>query len=139
MNTLRINCILLIDDSVTDTEFHALQIRKANVCNHLKFARDGQEALDYIIKSSGNINNDHPHADLIYLDVNMPRMDAFQFLHEYSGLDLTLKAKAVILMPGSEMNPAEIEKIKTLKIVDELQIKPLLAESVTRTVQKYFG
>jgi CheY-like chemotaxis protein len=134
-----INCILLIDDNPADNEFHTIKIKKAQVCNHIKIAIDGPKALDYLIKSGQEEQSEtFPKPDLIFLDINMPGMNGFEFLEEYKKLDDKLKSKAVIVMLSTSLNPDDQKKAAENTDVKEFQNKPLDVKILQDTIDKYF-
>jgi len=134
-----INCILLIDDNPADNEYHTIIIKKAHVCNHVKIAIDGPKALDYIIKSGEEGQSEtYPKPDLIFLDINMPGMNGFEFLEEYEKLDDKLKSKVVIVMLSTSLNPDDEKKATENKEVKEFQNKPLDIKLLQNTIEKYF-
>ena len=135
----KINCILLIDDSPADNEFHKIKIMKADVCNHIQIVTRGQKALEYIIKAGEpNQSESFPTPDLIYLDINMPGMNGFEFLGEYKKLDNKLKSKVVIIMLTTSLNPDDREKAIATEEVTDFQNKPLTVEMLHETIEKYF-
>lgn len=135
----KINCILLIDDNPADNEYHKIIIAEANICSHVQVAVDGRKALDYIIKSGEpNQSEAFPKPDLIYLDINMPGMNGFEFLEEYDKLEERLKAKVVIIMLTTSLNPDDKERANMTKEVNEFQNKPLTVEILHETLEKYF-
>ena len=95
----KVNCILLIDDNEADNVFHKIRITKADVTNHIEVATSGNAALDYIKKAGepGQAET-NPKPDIIFLDINMPGMNGFEFLEEYKKLDERLKSKVIIVM-----------------------------------------
>ena len=129
----------MIDDNHADNEYHKIIIAEANVCNHVQVAIDGRKALDYIIKS-GEVNQseDFPKPDLIYLDINMPGLNGFEFLEEYHKLDERLKAKVVIIMLTTSLNPDDKIRAMDTKEVAEFENKPLTVEMLHETLEKYF-
>jgi len=134
-----INCILLIDDNPADNEFHMIKIKKAQVCKHIKIAIDGPKALDYLIKSGQEGQSEtYPKPDLIFLDINMPGMNGFEFLEEYHKLDDKLKSKVVIVMLSTSLNPDDQKKATENKDVMEFQNKPLDIKTLQETIDKYF-
>jgi len=134
-----IKCILLVDDNPADNRFHEIRIRKAGVCDRIEKVTSGQEALDYILKSGDPGNDDtHPKPDLIFLDINMPGMNGFEFLEEYKKLDEKLKSKVVIVMLTNSLNPDDQKRAMATKEVSEFQNKPLSVKTVQDMIEKYF-
>jgi CheY-like chemotaxis protein len=135
----KINCILLIDDNPADNEFHAIKIRKAGVCNHIQTVNGGQKALDYLIQSGEPGQAEaFPKPDLIYLDINMPGMNGFEFLEVYKKLNEQLKSEILIIMLTTSLNPDDRERALATEEVNELQNKPLTVEMLLETIEKYF-
>ncbi len=54
---------------------------------------DGEEALDYMID---NLYKDEELPDVIFLDINMPIMDGFQFMEEYVKLKPKMNKKITV-------------------------------------------
>jgi CheY-like chemotaxis protein len=135
----KVNCILLIDDNPADNLFHNIYIKKADVCNHVEVATNGRKALDYIIKSGNpNQSEEFPKPELIYLDINMPGMNGFEFLDEYHKLEENLKSKIVIVMLTTSLNPDDKKRALSSREVSEFQNKPLTVEVIRETIDKYF-
>src|SRR5687768_7642245 len=88
----KLNCIMLVDDNHDDNFFHERAIKKNNLESIVITKNSGKEALEYL-KSKTD-----PHSDLIFLDINMPGMNGWEFLKEYNLLDKELQSGAVIIM-----------------------------------------
>jgi CheY-like chemotaxis protein len=129
----KVNCILLIDDNEADNIFHSRVIRKAGVCDHVEIANDGQEALNYLAKC---VDGQFLTPDIIFLDINMPGMNGFEFLEEYAKLDLKLKSKMVVFMLTSSFMPEDSEKAMKTGDITEFLNKPLTVKMVQDIVEK---
>lgn len=140
MKMKKINCILIIDDSPADNTFHKIIIAKADVCNTVKVVNDGLEGLEYLKKcgEEPQPSATYPVPDLILLDINMPRMNGFEFLEEYHKLEAELKSKIVIVMLTVSLNPDDRKKALENKEVTEFQNKPLTVEKMQEIIEKYF-
>jgi len=135
----KINCILLVDDNPADNQFHQIKISKAGVTNYVKIATSGQDALNYLAKAGEpGHTEDFPKPDLIYLDINMPGMNGFEFLEEYKKLEEKLKSKVVIIMLTTSLNPDDRDRALATKQVTEFQNKPLTIETLHEIIEKYF-
>jgi two-component system, chemotaxis family, sensor histidine kinase and response regulator PixL len=80
--------VLLIDDSLTLRQALALTLEKAEY--QVAQAGDGSEALAYLRRNPGSIN-------LIICDVEMPRLNGFEFLSQVRH-DLTLAKIPVVML-----------------------------------------
>lgn len=134
-----INCILLVDDNPADNEYHKIIIKESNLCKVVKVATNGHLALEYLRKAGEpNPSIDYPKPDLIYLDINMPVMNGFEFLEEYHKLDESLKSKIVIVMLSTSLHPNDKNKALQDNEVTKFQNKPLTVEMIKFISEKYF-
>lgn len=75
--------ILIVEDDPVDREMIELAFKRAEVERPVVTVSDGQEALDYLT-AQGRFR-DRPSSDLpmvIVLDLDMPRMDGYEFLRQ---------------------------------------------------------
>ncbi|MCE3254191.1 MAG: two-component system response regulator [Cellvibrio sp.] len=78
-NPAKVN-ILLVDDDDVAAEAVVRSLRKHTVDFPITLARDGIEALEILRRTHADLSIEKPY--LILLDLNMPRMNGFEFLQE---------------------------------------------------------
>ena len=71
---------MIVDDDAVSVMAIKRAIKKLKIVNPVVVAKDGQEALDMLRGDCDNERLLPPY--LITLDLNMPRMDGFEFLEE---------------------------------------------------------
>jgi CheY-like chemotaxis protein len=134
----KINCILLIDDNPADNAYHKIVIEEAEACNCILIYTKAADALDYIINVKTSSLEDNPKPDLIFLDINMPGMNGFEFLEKYNSLAADVKSKIMIVMLTTSVNPDDRKRALDNADVTQFYIKPLTVEGVQEIVNNYF-
>ena len=72
--------ILLVEDNPNDLELAMHAFREHDVCNRIEVARDGQEALDYLLGGHGREPGATPR--VVLMDLKLPKVDGLQVLRE---------------------------------------------------------
>lgn len=130
--SIKLKTILLIDDNEADNFLHKIVIEKMGICEKVDVVNDGVQALAYL----RNENNTAP--ELIFLDINMPKMDGWEFLDHYRLLDSTRKSKAVVLMLTTSENPKDRDRAMRIDEVKGYEPKPLTRDSIQKILDAYF-
>ncbi|MGC4036148.1 MAG: response regulator [Chitinophagaceae bacterium] len=131
MLSKKLSCILLIDDSFDDNTYHKLIISRLNIAERIDSVSDGEEALDYLQHATS------PPA-LIFLDINMPRMNGWEFLEEYEKLPAPMKSRIVMMMLTTSADPDEKQRASKIPTLSGFKTKPLTKEMLTDILQKHF-
>ncbi len=90
--------ILLVDDDPGDVRLTVEALKQTKMLTNLSFARDGIEALAFLRRQGKQA--DAPRPDIIFLDLNMPRMDGREALAEMKK-DADLKHIPVVVLTTS--------------------------------------
>ena len=123
MNKVK-NIFIVDDDSIYQFTMK-LTLRALDNIGEVNFFNDGLEAIDYI---KANSNNPEKLPDIIFLDINMPVMDGYQFIEEYQELKTTLDKKIAIYMLSSSIDPIDTKKVEQISDVSDYLIKPLMED-----------
>ncbi|WP_339903700.1 response regulator [uncultured Cyclobacterium sp.] len=131
----KINCILLIDDDKATNFLHKEIIRETGLVNKVVDMESGHEALEYLEKME---DGKYPQPDIIFLDINMPAMSGWEFLEEYDKLDEEKKAKIVVVMLTTSINPDDKETATSKELINGFFNKPLTFEIIERVIDENF-
>ena len=123
----KLNCILLIDDDDINNYMNERLIKKLNVSHNVKVTLNGKEGLEFI-KHHCSLNDDKC-PELIFLDINMPVMDGFEFLQAFEGLNLENRERMNINILTSSHNEKDIAMLKVLGKFNFIN-KPLTEEKL---------
>ena len=129
----KLKSILLIDDNKADNHYHQIIIKGMDITERIDIALDGVEALN-MLKDKNAIP-----PDLIFLDINMPKINGWEFLEAYHQLSTTQKAKIVIIMLTTSDNPKDLKRAEQIDEVTGFNVKPLTEELLTKILEKYFA
>ena len=89
--------ILLVEDNPKDEALTLRAFKKSNIANEIVVARDGVEALDYLL---GDGNKALPQ--LVLLDLKLPRVDGLQVLREIRSNLRTRRLPVVVFTSSNE-------------------------------------
>ncbi len=113
--------ILLIDDDPIQNLINSKMIKKMSSNTELIIAGNGQEALE-------KIHQDALPLQIIFLDINMPIMDGWEFLESLSAKNNDNSLK--IFMLTSSVSPDDIKRSQTHGLVQGFITKPLSMEKL---------
>lgn len=87
--------ILLVEDNPNDAELTLRALRKSDVGARLAIARDGAEALEYLLSS-------RPKPKVVFLDLKLPKIDGVEVLRRVRADDRTRSIPVVVLTSSQE-------------------------------------
>lgn len=122
--------ILCVDDDLITLMLCKKVISKVDSAIKIETAKNGKEAIDYIASLT---KNEIPQ--YLFLDLNMPVMDGWEFLENYSN-DFCEKFPVKIIILSSTIDPKEIEKSKSFSNVVDFISKPLTTNIIEEIVKR---
>ena len=131
----KLKCILLIDDCEATNFYNQIVINKLEIANSIVVVQSAMEGLEYLKNNSPE--GDH-FPEVIFLDINMPGMNGWEFLEEYDKLGNLNQAHVVLLMLTTSLNPDDQAKAKKLEKVSGFVNKPLQSEKLQEVIETYF-
>ena len=132
--------MLLIDDDEPTNFISTMLLNQTNCTEHIQVAESGEMALNYLTHSEYfcNERNSHPCPDIIFLDINMPAMNGWEFLEKYKQLDQKHHGKLIIIMLTTSLNPEDKIKAESMPEISGFENKPISIEMINRVVKTYF-
>src|SRR5690606_10333812 len=89
---------------------------------------DGHEALERLAE--------HPEVDLIFLDINMPRMNGIEFLHQVKADPVLAQIPVIIISTEGR----EVDTIRGLKAGAAAYVKkPFRNETILEIMKRVMG
>ncbi len=121
--------ILCIDDDPITLMLCKKVISKAEFSNDIDTALNGEKALLYLENIIEEKDEYTQHPELIFLDLNMPVMNGWEFLDifstdKYSNVFKNMK----VIVLSSTIDPKDIEKSKSYPMVINFLSKPITLE-----------
>ena len=127
----KIKLLLFIDDDFATNFYHKIIVRDSGLVEKYLFFASATEALIYFEEQLALGNPEKP--DAIFLDINMPEINGWEFLDLYAQSDND-KAPIYIMLTTS-LNPVDQERAELNPLVRGLKNKPL-TETHIEEVQK---
>ena len=115
--------ILVVDDTSLDRLIAEKIVKKTWFAESVIGVESARAGLDHIIAHA----NDLP--DFIFLDINMPLMNGFDFLNEYDKLPGAVRKKSIVML-SSSLSDIDKGRASGNPYVIKFISKPLNAEAL---------
>jgi CheY-like chemotaxis protein len=127
------HAVMLIDDNEIDNLINQKIIESSGICNHIFTHTGGRSAIEFLKnaeKIADSAGKKELMPEIIFLDIDMPLMDGFQFLDEFENLSQNIREHCKIVMLTSSINSKDVRRSKRYANVKEYINKPLTKESL---------
>ncbi|MFC2124892.1 response regulator [Bacteroidota bacterium] len=123
--------VMLIDDNEIDNLINQKMIESSGITINVYIHTGAKSAIEFLknLEKLAELS-DEVLPDIIFLDIDMPLMDGFQFLDEFEKLTAKTKDKCKIVMLTSSINPQDLDKSKDYIYVKRYLNKPLSHENL---------
>lgn len=133
----KLKSILLIDDDEPTNFLNKMILEEMGCADSIAVAQSGREAISYLTSSKNN--EPFPMPDLIFLDINMPAMDGWEFLELFRIMADRREKKSVMVMLTTSLNPEDEIRSAGIAEVTSYKNKPLSKKMIEEIMQNHFS
>ena len=123
----KIDSICVIDDDPIFIYGTKRIMNEVGFSDKILIYNNGQDAIDGLTAMA----NDHKNLpSVIFLDLNMPIMNGWEFLEDFAKILEQNKDNVTVYILSSSVDPRDLERIKHYPIVKNYILKPISPEDL---------
>lgn len=135
---VKINSIMLVDDDDISNYVTKDIVDEAAIVNHVFIAMNGKEALAAIQEKIASNELETLSPMLVFLDINMPVMDGFEFLDAYEKeVDEDIRDNIHVVMLTSSTDDQDVRRAR-LHTISGYIPKPLTQDKLSEVLSKLY-
>lgn len=123
----KIKTLCLVDDDDIFQLITQRVIAQTNLVETIKIFSNGLDAMVFLKSVAQNAAR---LPEIILLDLNMPVMDGWEFLEEFTLLKPRLEKTITIYVVSSSIAPSDIQRAEAISEVTDYIIKPITTEKL---------
>lgn len=131
----KINTFCIVDDDDIYQFTTSLFLKKTDLVNKIIVFSNGLKAINFLKEEMGNSEN---IPDILFLDVNMPVMDGWEFLEEYLLIKPMMPKTIVIYMVTSSVDEKDVLRAKNISALSGYLVKPISSENIVEVISGLF-
>lgn len=114
--------VCVVDDDDIYRFLLKKELNQTHLVDKTTVFTDGKKALEFFIENKDSIDK---LPDVIFLDINMPIMNGWQFLDKFKEILPSIEKQITIYMVSSSFDDHDISKSKEYSEVNDYIIKPV--------------
>ena len=134
----KLNKVLIVDDDNASSYLTKLVLEEMRITNEIYTVETGKEALAFV-EQYANTPQDHSpghsQPNLIFLDINMPVMDGFEFLDHFEKMQNAAPTNFHVVLLTTSINERDVDKAKKYNILSYME-KPITEEKINIIILK---
>ena len=129
----KVNNLWVVDDDEIYRFAIKIIINRAEIAEQTHYFNNGQVAIDAFRE---NLLAPEQLPDMIFLDLNMPILDGWQFLEAFSCLSPAISKKIKIFLVTSSNDEEDYKRARMTGNVDDFIVKPLTINALRSIMVK---
>jgi CheY-like chemotaxis protein len=127
----KINTFCIVDDDDIYQFTTSVLLKKTDLVNKIIVFSNGLKAINFLKDEIGNKEN---IPDVLFLDINMPVMDGWEFLEEYLLIKPMIPKTVVIYMVSSSVDEKDVLKAKSISALSGYLVKPISSQNIMEVI-----
>jgi two-component SAPR family response regulator len=119
---------IIIDDDEFNNKICTVTLEKLSKDADIKTFLDPLEGFVHIVTEYSKPN--HDATAILFLDINMPLMNGWEFLDRFEALEESIKKRIKIYILSSSVDKKDMDRAKANKNIIHYLVKPLTGETI---------